>query len=391
VKITLWASAVVVVLLLAGATQAGAAPAARPVPEDAALDQALQRLVAMPDGPPGVIAVVQRDRDVDVHAAGVAELGSPRPPRATDAMHIASTSKAFNGAVALSLVDRGLLGLDDTIGLRRPDLPVAWHAVTVRQLLGHTSGVPDLLDEPATQQAIADSLTEAPPPRQLLAFVAGRPLAFPPGSRYEYSNSDNIVVGLIVEAVTGRSYDRALERQVLRPLRLRDTSLPAGPEMPAPFLHGYQFDEDGGPPEDVSLAVAGGWSWASGGIVSTPRDLNRFVRAYVRGRLFGEQVIAEQARFVEGGSEPTGPGRNTAGLALFRYDTRCGTVFGHTGNTFGYSQFMAASRDGERSVTMSITLQRTQTSQGPEGEVFAALRAAEEDAVCAALARHGVA
>lgn len=385
-KITLFACAVVVVLMLSGATQAAAAPSARPVPEDAALDQALQRLVAMPGGPPGAISVVQRDNDVQVHTAGVTEVGRPRTPKQNDAMHIASTAKAFNGAVALSLVQRGVLSLDDTIGARRPDLPVAWHAVTLRQLLGHTGGVPDLLDSPAIQQAIIASPGVAPPPRQLIDFVADRPLDFPPGSRYHYSNTDNIIVGLIVETVTSGSYERALEREVLRPLRLNHTSLPAGPELPRPYLHGYDI-EDGAPPEDVSLLVAGGWSWASGGIVSTPSDLNGFVRGYVGGQLFGPQIAAEQARFVAGTSEPPGPGNNAAGLSLFRYDTRCGPVFGHTGNTFGYTQFMAASRDGRRSVTMSISVQRTQTSQGRDAAVFAALRAAEEDAVCAALSR----
>jgi D-alanyl-D-alanine carboxypeptidase len=121
------------------------------------------------------------------------------------------------------------------------------------------------------------------------------------------------------------------------------------------------------------------------GIVSTPSDLNGFVRGDVGGELFGPGVTTEQARFVEGSSEPPGPGRNMAGLGLFRYDTRCGTVFGHTGNTIGYTQFMAASRDGRRSVTMSISVQRTQRSEGRDAEVFRALRAAEEDAVCAAL------
>jgi D-alanyl-D-alanine carboxypeptidase len=384
---SIWLSTLLaVVLTMAGATQAEARPA-RPIPEDRALDQALQRLAAMPGGPPGVISVVQRDGDLQVHTAGVAQLGRPGPPRATDAMHIASTAKAFNGAAALSLVDRRVLGLDDTIGLRRPDLPRAWHAATLRQLLNHTSGVPDFVDNPAAQETIGESPARALPPRRLLDFVADKPLEFTPGSRYEYSNSDNIIVGLMVETVTRQPYDRALDRLVYRPLGLHATSLPAGPQLPRPFLHGYVLDANGGPPEDVSEVVAGGWSWASGGIVSTPLDLNRFIRGYVGGELFDRRIAAEQARFIPGGSEPTGPGRNTAGLALFRYDTRCGTVFGHTGNTLGYTQFIAASRDGRRSVTMSINLQRTQKSTGQEGQVFTALRAAEEDAVCAALAR----
>ena len=78
---------------------------------------------------------------------------------------------------------------------------------------------------------------------------------------------------------------------------------------------------------------------------------------------------------------------NSAGLALFRYETRCGTMFGHTGNTFGFTQFAAATANGQRSVTVSITFQRTQNSAEWELAVFEALRKTEELAVCAALAR----
>jgi D-alanyl-D-alanine carboxypeptidase len=123
-----------------------------------------------------------------------------------------------------------------------------------------------------------------------------------------------------------------------------------------------------------------------GGMVSTPAELNRFVRGYVGGELFDAGVQAQQRDFRAGSSEPIGTGANAAGLALFRYGTSCGVVFGHTGNTLGYTQFVAASPDGSRSVTVSMTVRRTQGDDGPAGEVFAALRAAEELAVCAALA-----
>jgi D-alanyl-D-alanine carboxypeptidase len=301
-------------------------------------------------------------------------------------MRIASTAKAFSGAAALSLVQKGLLSLDDTIGQRLPSLPAAWGTVTLRQLLNHTSGLPDFSQSPGFQQAVAASLTVAPPPEELLSFVADEPLVFPPGSRYAYSNSDNIVVALMVQAVAGKPYEQVLQEEVYAPLGLSQTSLPAGPELPEPFVHGYDREGDG-PPEDVSEIFASGWAWASGGIVSTPADLNRFIRGYVGGALFGPAVQAEQRQLVAGHSEPTGPGANMAGLAVFRYQTRCGTVFGHTGNTFGYTQFMAASPDGTRSVTVSINLQRTQDAEGRALRVFRALRRAELLAVCAALAR----
>jgi D-alanyl-D-alanine carboxypeptidase len=374
------------VLSLVALLGAGSAGAATPAQRaDAALDRALRALVAMPGGPPGVIAVVQRGNRRAVHAFGVADVRSQRRPRVDDHMRIASVAKAFSGAVALSLVDDGVLSLDDTIGERLPALPAAWHAVTLRQLLHHTSGLPDFSDSPEFQQAVGASLTVAPPPDDLLGYVRSEPLNFEPGSEYRYSNSDNVAVALMVQAVTGRSYEDELAQQVAEPLGLTQTTLPRGPELASPSIHGYDQEPDGSR-EDVSTIIAAGWAWASGGIVSTPAELNRFIRGYVGGVLFGPVVQAEQRTFVAGHSEPTGPGRNTAGLALFRYETRCGTVYGHTGNTSGFTQFAAASGDGSRSATVAINLQRTQESEGQAGRVFRALRRAEQLAVCAALA-----
>ena len=169
-----------------------------------------------------------------------------------------------------------------------------------------------------------------PPPPWLLAYVSREPLVFNPGSRYAYSNSDNIVVGLMIEAATGRSFEQELAALVLRPLRLRHTSLPAGFRMPVPFMHGYDFTPT--PRDDLSTVVSSAWTWTSGGIVSTPADLNSFIRGYAGRALFSRRVQSQQLRFVGGHSEPIGPGANSAGLAVFRYRTRCGTVYGHTGN-----------------------------------------------------------
>ena len=119
--------------------------------------------------------------------------------------------------------------------------------------------------------------------------------------------------------------------------------------------------------------------------MSSPSDLNIFIRGYVGGRLFDSKTQTQQRTVVEGGqSEPPGPGKNAAGLAIFRYTTRCGTVWGHTGNTPGYTQFAAASPNGGSSVILSVNEQLS-LSQGAPG-VLDALREAEELAVCAALA-----
>jgi D-alanyl-D-alanine carboxypeptidase len=350
-----------------------------------AVEEAAAELVAKEDGPPGVIVVIQRRNDRRVIRAGVANLQTGARLRVHAHMRLASVAKAFSGATALALVARGVLSLEDTVGKLRPDLPHEWANITLRQLLNHTSGIRDFSKENAFLDALLASLLVAPPPVQLLSYIENPEPIFTPGTEFKYSNSDNIIVGLMIEAATGRSYERALRRLVTMPFGLFETTLPSDAELPRPFVHGYQRDDDTGVPEDVSELVAAGWAWASGGVVSTPEDANEFVRRYVSGQEANSKTHAEQFQFIPGGSsEPPGPGTNSAGLAIFRYETRCGTVYGHTGNTLGYTQFVSATADGKRSATVSINAQFT-----PEPEHnpvrFAELRELYELAVCAAL------
>jgi D-alanyl-D-alanine carboxypeptidase len=353
---------------------------------DAAVERALKRVVKMETGPPGAIAIIQRGSNRTVFKAGFGNLMPTERPHPFDHMRLASVAKAFSGAVALSLVSEGRLTLDTTITERLPDLPAAWAAVTLRNLLNHTSGLPDYTADPDFQSTVAANPQAYLAPRELIDFVADEPLRFTPGSAYEYSNTDNIVVGLMAEAATGSPYDQLLAMHVFEPLGLHDTSLPIDSALPEPFIHGYAVPSDE-PPEDISTEINPSGAWASGAIVSTPSNLNKFVRGYVGGRLFDKEERVEQFQFRAGGSsDPPGPGDNAAGLALFRYKTPCGTVFGHTGSFPGYTQFAAATRDGKRSVTVSIN-EQVAPAVGGDPKVFAALRKADQRAVCAALAR----
>jgi D-alanyl-D-alanine carboxypeptidase len=337
----------------------------------------LQRLVAAEGGPPGAIATLYRDGRLTSITAGVARVGGRYAPRASDHMRLASVSKAFSAAVALQLVQEGSLALDDTIALRLPDLPRAWGAVTVRQLLNHTSGVPDYTRSAGFRKQLQTAPRAYVSPRKVISWVAGRRLVFRPGSRFAYSNTDNIIVGLMAERITFVAYGELLRRRVFEPLGLGRTSFPATVRLPRPFLHGYLV-EPGAPPQDFSEFLNPSGAWASGAIVSTPAELNAFVRGLLGGRLFGAAERAEQLRFVRGGrSSPPGPGRNAAGLGVFRYRSRCGTVYGHTGNFPGYVQWAAATSDGRRSVTSSLNI------PAPKGRLLARLRAMQADAVCA--------
>ncbi len=215
-------------------------------------------------------------------------------------MRIASIAKAFSGAVALHLVQEGLLGLNDTIGERLPGMmPPAWSAVTVREMLNHTSGLPDYTQSAAFRKQAMTNPRGYVSPTGIIDWVRKDGLMFTPGSRYEYSNTDNIVVGLIAQQVAGESYGHLLSTLVFRPAKLTQTTFPTRRvSLPAPFIHGYAV-QPGKPPQDVTTFLSPSGAWASGAIVSTPADLGAFIRADLGGRFFGQ---AQQARSSYGSS-----------------------------------------------------------------------------------------
>ncbi len=345
------------------------------------LSSGLHRLVTMPGGPPGAIALVQVDRAVRVTTAGVGNVVTKAPPSSNDTVRIASVSKAFSGAVALSLVTHRKLRLGDTIGERLPALPESWGTVTLAELLQHTSGLPDYIHSDDFIDVLKADPHAVLTPMQLLSYVTDDDPEFTPGTRYHYSDTDNIVVGLMVEAVTRGSYEQALAQDVAAPLHLTETTLPDTPDLTEPYLHGYDI-EPGMPPSDISTYLNPGLAWASGGMLSTPAELNEFMRAYVRGTLTDPVTRSRQFQFVPGASGPPGPGTNSAGLAIFRYRTPCGTVYGHTGNFPGYTIFAAATADGSRSVAVIVN---EQLNDNPVTPVFTQLRVVDGLGVCAAL------
>lgn len=363
-----------------------AAPMLRPAAgqtktTEADVQRGLEQLVGAKDGPPGVIATLYSGGRMTVLHAGRADVERSGAPGVNDHMRIASIAKAFNGAVALHLVSQRRLSLEDTIGQRLPSLPSAWSQVTVRQMLNHTSGLPDYTQS----DGFADALTTNPqryvPPNEIIDWVRNDPLIFAPGSQYAYSNTDNIVIGLIAEAITGTPYGTLLQDIVFGPAGLSQTSFPTQHiDLPSPFIHGYVVVA-GSAPQDVTTFLSPSGAWASGAIVSTPGDLSAFIRADLGLKFFGAAEQRQQMQFVAGNSSPPGPGTNAAGLGLFRYTTPCGVVYGHTGNFPGYTQWAAATADGTRSVTTTLNI------PAPTGDLLERLREVQGQAVCALLGR----
>ncbi len=349
---------------------------------DRKLENALDRIVATPHGPPGLSVLMRTGHGREFITRGTANVKTGRRPTPRDHYRIASMAKAFNGAVALALVDGGVISLDDTVGEWLPGVLPNADAVTVGQALHHTGGLPDYIRSKAFIDRFQADPTAYFSPMDLVGFVRDDPLDFPPGSKYHYSDTDNVVVGLIAERATGRSYEALLRRYVYRPLGLEETSLPRNVKLPKPFMHGYDIDPPNDP-DDISHLLNPSGAWASGGIVSTPPEVGRFFRAYVGARLFSPLTRSLQRTFVAGSSSPPGPGTNDAGLAVFRYRTSCGAVFGHTGSFPGYRVFAASNGNGRRSVVFTVNAQIVPGSGSPQ--VSDLIRRAQRLAVCKVL------
>jgi D-alanyl-D-alanine carboxypeptidase len=247
--------------------------------------------------------------------------------------------------------------------------------------MNHTSGVPDYTESDAFVRQLQDDPQGYVAPAAIIDWVRDEKVNFPAGSEYRYSNTDNIVLGLMAEAILSRPLPDLMQEIVFDPAGLDETTFPTRRiALPRPFIHGYVTEPDADP-SDVTTFLSPSGAWASGAVVSTPADLNGFIRAYLGLRYFGAAEQAEQLQFVDGSSSPPGPGKNSAGLSVFRYESRCGTVYGHTGNFPGYVQFAAATADGKRAVTTSLNI------PAPKGKLLSRLRKVQSDLVCAALER----
>ncbi len=326
-------------------------------------------------GPPGLFLQVFRRGTGHVYWIGRRDRKKAGGPDLGDKMRIASMTKAITGAIALRAVQSKRLSLDDTVGKWLPDMPLAWHPVTIRQLMNHTSGIPDY----TRSEGFANQFSTAPKatvlPATLIDWVRTSPMNFPAGSAYAYSNTDNILVGLIVEKIYGKPYGKLVRDLVTKPLGMIDTKLPTGTSIARPTIRGYVVD--GKNYEDVTTALSPSGAWASGGLVSTPNDMATFFGTLLQPGYFSSSVKNAQRTWVPGGqSSPAGPGSNSAGLSLFRYKTRCGIVYGHTGSFPGYTQFAAASKDGSVVVTSTLNI------SDPAPKLLKQLRELQTKAVC---------
>ncbi|MFB7393874.1 serine hydrolase domain-containing protein [Streptomyces sp. NPDC056191] len=291
-------------------------------------------------------------------SAGVHDLVSGAPADPAARFRAGSVTKVFTAATVLQLASEHRIDLDRTARSYLPELiPGRYATVTVRQLLNHTHGIP------APELAVGDTVEEwyahrfdVHSPEDMVRSATAKPREFRPGTKQHYLNIGYTIAGLIVERVTGDTYEHQVERRILRPLGLRDTYLPGeAAELAGPYNHGYQtmrLDDGTTGLRDVSeWGVTDGW--AAGDLVSTTADLERFTRALFAGRVVRGPLLEEMFTLPKVADLKSGdPAAYSAGLSMKRLGGR--EVWGKTGGRWGYNAAIASTRDGARTLVYSV-------------------------------------
>ncbi|QCX81976.1 D-alanyl-D-alanine carboxypeptidase precursor [Streptomyces sp. YIM 121038] len=301
----------------------------------------------------GALMEVRDEDGVWQGTSGVAERGTTRPVPAHGRFRMGSITKTFLATTVLQLVAEGRLRLDDTLGRWLPGVVPRGHRITVRQLLNHTSGVPDYrraLPLPPAPEFLDNRLRTWSAAELIQRAVADPPTFEPPGSGYAYSNTGYLLLGQIVEKATGRPYGEEIERRIIRPLRLRGTSVPGtSPRLRGPHPHGYVPIQRATGRQLVDLTVMNPSLLGAGGeMISTTSDLNRFMAALLAGRLLPGHLLDAM--------RTPGTKDRTYGLGLRRQDTSCGIrVYGNDGDALAYQAWSFTTEDRRRQVTVALT------------------------------------
>ncbi|KAI9825771.1 MAG: hypothetical protein M1826_006873 [Phylliscum demangeonii] len=336
-------------------------------------------------GIPGAAALISDGNMTRIAVAGLADVERNVRMKSDAVFRVGSVTKTFTATVVLRLVDEGRVQLDAPIGQYLPGIVPSADTMTIRHLLSMRSGLFDYTIDPRVYylNATGDYATgrRAPDfhwtPAALAAVVRSHGLDFAPGTDSEYSSSNFIILGLLVEHVTGCSFEAELDRIVLGPLRLRHTSMNPIQRTRPPLLHAHGYAQPRLPFRAFTIPAAAGagdnttitlgdteafsysFGWTAGALRSNVHDLAVFFRALLRDALLSRRTMAEFRQLIRL------PGTDGAqyGLGVAVDRTACGPSWGHKGVTAGYFAAVDATPDAGRVVVVLINADVTVIGQ----------------------------
>jgi D-alanyl-D-alanine carboxypeptidase len=314
------------------------------------LQQMLDELVAA--GAMGALAQFRDGDSIWAGSSGVAELGSERPLVPDGWFRIGSVTKTFTAALILQLAGEGRLGLDDGLDRWLPGLVPGDGEITLLRLLDHTSGLYNYTDD-LDAAGILRNRSAYWSPQQVVAMATKHEPRFPPGTSRAYCNTSYILLGMVIEKVTGSSYDAEVKRRILQPLNLRQTLAPGDAEvLPEPHARGYLMLD--GQPVDITT-INTSQAWAAGGMVSTAGDLNQFFRALLAGGLLRSSELRAMQTTIPTAELVVDGGLGVAQVTL----PHGGVLWGKDGGAYSYHTLSFHTVEATRQLTVSITVTAT--------------------------------
>lgn len=287
------------------------------------------------------------------------------PVTMADHFRIGSNTKPMTGTVILQLVDEGKISLDDPVSKYRPDVPNGDN-ITIAQLLNMSSGLGNYTVDPYLNEQQDNNPGRAWTPDELLAMGYAQPVKFPPGEGYFYSNTNTVLLGVIIEQLTGMPVAEAFQQRIFDPLGMTETSFPAITDASVPDPHPtfYTWGTNVGTidstvmsPEIQAAALAGtlepidttdlnpSWAWTAGSAISTADDLADFVEALTEGGLLSPELQAKRMTELNP-TKPDNPDGTSYGWGI----ARIGSMYGHIGELPGTNSYMF--HDPERKITI---------------------------------------
>jgi D-alanyl-D-alanine carboxypeptidase len=308
------------------------------------------------DSPGMILYVYIPGRGEYVCASGIADIANGTPMTTTPLFRIGSLTKTFTGTVILELMDEGLIQLDDKVGDYISGVPNG-DAITIRHLLTMRSGLPSYSESEDFGKLLLANPQRSFTPQELLSFAFALPIQFPPGTSYHYSNTNTVLLGLIIEKVNreGDDLGGAIQRKISDPLDLRNTYFPTDGSMPGEYIHGYYTPV--ATREDWSLANPS-WGWAAGAMISNLSDLKIYVKALGQGPLSKPETQAQRM------SEWYDVGNTQVEFPSARYGLGWFTLGGFVGHNGALPGYVNISMYDPSTGAMVILMLNTQPPQG---------------------------
>jgi D-alanyl-D-alanine carboxypeptidase len=292
---------------------------------------------------PGIVAlVVDHKKGIDwLYGSGVGNLITKTPINTNHIFRVGSNTKTFVITVLLQLAEEGKVSLDDKLSKFFPQYPKA-DSVNLIMLCNMTSGIFNYTDDESFWTAVENNPTRAWNPTELVEIGFSKEYYFSPGTNWHYSNTNTILVGMIIEKVTGNTLQNEIRKRIINPLNFTDTDfLTSGLSLPPNHSRGYYYGEyDPGADATETLDIS--WGWAAGSAYSTPRELQKYVETLVGGGLLKDSL--QFRRFNSDFFKMT----PTLGYGLGILQR--GTFYGHNGALAGFTSSMYHSRDKSATV-----------------------------------------